>query len=395
MRQLLRTLVIVVLTAAVTTAAPKPRVSTALADDLSFRNEIQRAIDRGLAWLQTNQNTNGYWSTADTPAVTALALMAFKGEPGGRYDANEPAWLNRGYQYLLDSARPDGAIYRTNLPNYNTAISLLALVTAQNPEYERVILKARQFLIGLQSDFGEKGKIDDPLDGGVGYGSRYPHSDMSNTMQALEALYYSRHLARDAALADARDLNWEAVIQFIQNCQNLPDRNKLAWVSDSAKDRGGFVYYPGHSMAGGETNSATGRVALRSYASISYAGLLSYIYAQLKRDDPRVLAVYDWLRKNYTLEENPGMGAQGKFYYYHTMAKALTTHGVDEIELANGQKVNWRKDLAMKLLNEQGRDGSWINEEHARWWEKDPALVTSYAVLALEMIYRGIHPAAR
>ena len=53
--------------------------------DVSFRNELQRAIDRGLTWLQANQNTNGYWwSTPDHPAVTALALMAFKGDPQKR-----------------------------------------------------------------------------------------------------------------------------------------------------------------------------------------------------------------------------------------------------------------------------------------------------------------------
>ena len=51
-------------------------------------------------------------------------------------------------------------------------------------------------------------------------------------------------------------------------------------------------------MAGSETNALTGRVALRSYGSISYAGLLSYIYADLKRNDPRVLAVFEWLRRN-------------------------------------------------------------------------------------------------
>jgi squalene-hopene/tetraprenyl-beta-curcumene cyclase len=32
----------------------------------------------------------------------------------------------------------------------------------------------------------------------------------------------------------------------------------------------------------------------------------------------------DWLRGNYTLEENPGMGPQGYFYYLHLMTKALT-----------------------------------------------------------------------
>ena len=56
---------------------------------------------------------------------------------------------------------------------------------------------------------GEKGKSDDPMDGGVGYGGRYPHSDLSNTMQALEALYYSRHLAEDAiALGSLNPARW-------------------------------------------------------------------------------------------------------------------------------------------------------------------------------------------
>ena len=358
--------------------------------DLSFRNEVQHAIDRGLAWLQTNQNPSGYWSAPDHPAVTALALTAFKGEPSGRFQKNEPPWLKRGYDFVLSCAKSDGSIYKTNLPTYNTAISMMALLAANKPEYEPLLRKARQFLIGLQGDFDEQGKLDNVFDGGIGYGTKYPHSDMGNTLQALEALYYSKHLVEDKGLAGAKDLNWEAAIRFLQNCQNLPGQNKQSWASDDAKNKGGFIYYPGYSMAGAETNSATDRVALRSYGSISYAGLLSYIYANLKRDDPRVLAVFEWLRKNYTLQENPGMGPQGLYYYFHTMTKALTIYGVNELELANGQKINWRKEVAMKLINLQQRDGSWVNEEHGRWWEKDPALVTAYALLSLEMIYRGL-----
>ena len=40
-------------------------------------------------------------------------------------------------------------------------------------------------------------------------------------------------------------------------------------------------------------------------------------------------------------------------------------------------------------LNLQRADGSWAND-NGRWWERDPNLVTAYAVIALEMIYRGI-----
>jgi squalene-hopene/tetraprenyl-beta-curcumene cyclase len=354
--------------------------------DESFKNEVQRAIDRGLAWLKTNQNTNGWWSTPDHPALTALPVMAFNGDPSKRY-AREP-FLTNAYARILHSVKPGGGIFGTNLPTYNTAVSMMALVSANDPAYDPVLRKARGYLVSLQSDFGEKGKTDDRFDGGIGYGSKYEHSDMGNTLQALEALHYTRHLLQDQNSADAKDLNWAAAIQFLQNCQNLPSHNKQAWVSAKPSDRGGFVYYPGHSMAGGETNAA-GRVALRSYGSISYGGLLSYIYADLKRDDPRVQAVFDWLRANYTLAENPGMGPQGLYYYFHTLTKALTAYGVNYLPLANNRHVAWRREVASRLMDLQRRDGSWEND-NSRWWEKDPVLVTSYAVLSLEMIYNGL-----
>ena len=142
-------------------------------------------------------------------------------------------------------------------------------------------------------------------------------------------------------------------------------------------------------MAGGVTNPVTGRVALRSYGSISYAGLLSYIYANLKREDPRVVAVLDWLRANYTLEENPGMGPQGLYYYLHLLTKALNTCEMDRLELKDGRVVDWRREVATRLINLQQKDGSWANT-NGRWWEKDPNLVTAYAVLSLEIVWREL-----
>lgn len=369
--------------------APPASRDPAFRENISVRNEVHRAINRGLDWLQSNQRSNGWWSTPDHPALTGLALMAFQGEPSGRYRRHEPDWMKRGYAYLVSCIQPDGGIHRSNLVTYNTAICLMSLLAANQPEYEPALRRARKFLVGLQGDFREKGVLDSPFDGGIGYGTRYDHSDMGNTLQALEALYYSRHLAEDRNLADARDLDWAAAIHFLQSCQNLPSHNPEKWATDDPRNKGGFIYYPGHSMAGTETNLATGRVTLRSYGSISYAGLLSYIYANLKRDDPRVVAVFDWLRNNYTLEENPGMGPQGLFYYFHTMAKALSIYGVQDLELADGQKVTWRKELTFRLLNLQQKDGSWAND-NGRWWEKDPVLVTSYVVLALEMVYPGL-----
>jgi squalene-hopene/tetraprenyl-beta-curcumene cyclase len=354
---------------------------------ISLRHELRRAIDRGLDWLEKNQDPEGFWSTADHPAITGLALVALQGDPSGK---PREKVLEKGYNYLLSCAQPDGSIYRKEeLVNYNTSISMMAFLASGKQEYNPLLRNARNFIAGLQSDFGEPGKLDSPFDGGIGYGTKYSHSDMANTLQALEALYHSRHLVADQNFPGARELNWEAAIHFIQSCQNLPSHNHERWASDDPQNRGGFVYYPGHSMAG-EMELPSGRMALRSYGSISYAGLLSYIYADLKPEDPRVQAVVEWLGNNFTLEENPGMGPQGLYYYFHTMAKALSLYGMDRLEVADGRKIDWRRQLALRLLDLQNADGSWEND-NGRWWEKDPALVTAYAVMTLELLHQGLN----
>ena len=71
------------------------------------------------------------------------------------------------------------------------------------------------------------------------------------------------------------------------------------------------------------------------------------------------------------------------------MAKALAAANIDQLELKNGDQVDWRNELSNALLSKQREDGSWINE-NARWWENDPVLVTAYAVLSLEQIYYSI-----
>jgi squalene-hopene/tetraprenyl-beta-curcumene cyclase len=241
-------------------------------------------------------------------------------------------------------------------------------------------------------DLDEPGKNDNPLDGGIGYGDdKGNHADLSNTHFVMEALHHAEALLADKGDAAKNEpkLNFAAAIDFIQRCQNLPETNKSSWVSTDAKDRGGFVYGPGDTR-GEEFKTADGRTALRSYGSISYAGLLSFIYAGLDRDDPRVKAALQWLTQNYTLDENPGLGAQGKFYYFHTMAKALNAANIDFLELPNGKTIDWRQQLAEKLLNIQKGDGSWVNDEAGRWMEGDAILTTGYILMALARVHQSL-----
>ncbi len=355
--------------------------STLFPSNVSLRHEVRHAIEKGCAWLETKQNTNSYWSSPEHPAVTALVLTALVG-PSPETSAS-PA-IDKGYAYLLRCVQPDGGIYNKELQSYNTSVALSALVLRNRLQDRAVIQNARRFLIGLQVDDAQLGATNSPFSGGIGYGGTDKLPDLSDTVLALEALYNSRPLIQDTSGGKPPDLNWKAALRFVQNCQNLPGSNSQPWASDDPQNKGGFIYAPERSMAG-QTNLPSGRVAYRSYGSMTYAGLLSYIYADLKPDDPRVTSAMDWLRGNYTVEENPALGPQGLYYYYELMAKALTFAGVDALETKDGRKVNWREDLALKLLNLQHADGSWANE-NGRWWEKDPVLDSAFAITTMEII---------
>jgi len=358
----------------------------------SLKQEIQLAISRGLTFLKSTQNKEtGSWSTPDEPALTALPLTAMMGDVTRGPSDPIPADVKQGYDFLLKNVKPDGGIYSKGRANYNTSIALMALVVNPQPQYDEAIRNARKFIIGQQNDFDEKGKTDNAFDGGVGYGSHEPaHADLSNTHFAIEALYYSKKLLEDQGKPVGDDLNWAAAIKFVERCQNRPESNDQKWASDDPKNHGGFIYEPGASKKAEPDKLPDGRTALRSYGSMTYAGMMSFIYAGLTPDDPRVKAALKWLGENYTLDENPGLGAEGMFYYFHTMSRALSVAGLDTLPTKDGKNVNWREDLARKLLNVQAGDGSWKNGTAARWMEGDPNLVTAYACLALEHVYRSL-----
>ena len=95
-------------------------------------------------------------------------------------------------------------------------------------------------------------------------------------------------------------------------------------------------------------------------------------------------AAIDWIRKHYTLEENPGQGRRGLFYYYHTFAKAMDALGEDRFVDAKGMKHDWRQELFDELkkqaesrrqLGEQERG---VSGEHAGAGDGVRILALSY-----------------
>lgn len=364
------------------------------------RGSVNQALAKGAAFLLSKQGPDGSW--LHHPAVTALAVTALLQMPQEATAPHGPA-AGKGLDFVVGFAKADGSIWAEGegqYPNYSTAISLIALVAADRPADREVMRKARLFLLGPSSQF-VKVPVSDPAYGGIGYG-KSGRPDLSNTQWALEALYLSRHLDRepytdDPAQSKQAELAWGRALTFLTRCQNLADTNASGWVTSDPENKGGFIYFPGSAEEDLPPESKAGEVdlngvkALRSYGSMTYAGLKSMIYAQVSRDDPRVKAAVDWVRRHYTFAENPGIGAQGHYYYLNTCAKALNACAEESFVDASGVARRWREDLARELVTRQKPDGFWVNEGSARWMESIPELTTCYAMLALEVV-AGLRP---
>ena len=281
----------------------------------------------------------------------------------------------------------DGSIHDGGLANYTTSAAILAFVRSGKAEYRPIIVKARDFLIALQNDEGEGYSPDHPYYGGNSYGDEQ-RPDLSNVQMALEALAASG-LEKDHEA-------FQRALKFLQRCQNRSESNDIK-VEDGGKtvvsgDDGGSAYAPGTSKAGFVEIEGGKKVPV-SYGSMTYALLKGFIFAGLPKDDPRMKACMDWLRKNYSLDVNPGFGRsadpaagyQGLFYYFHTMAKALDLYGEETITDGEGKPHSWRKDLAGRVVGMQAGAGSWTNENSPRWYEGNPVLATSYALMTLEL----------
>ena len=143
-------------------------------------------------------------------------------------------------------------------------------------------------------------------------------------------------------------------------------------------DAGGAAYNE-RTPQGGSATNAQGKVSLRAYGAMTYAAVLSMCSAKLDKGDPRVRQSVEWLDRNWSVDENPGMGSQGLFYFYDIMTRALDAAKIDKVGAHE-----WKKELSAKIVSLQRADGSWANENN-RFWESDPVLCTSFALLALEL----------
>lgn len=361
--------------------------------------------DKAAAFLRSKQDhETGGWSVNPKgpvfPAITGLVLSGLMGDP--TVTEADPA-VGQAVKFMLNYQQDDGGVYDTLLPTYNTSICVVALSKVSTPQAKAAVAKAREFLKTLQygdnavsrpaiGEMVEKVGKDHPFHGGFGYG-RQGRPDLSNTGWALEALH--------ASGVESDSAEFQRAIVFLQRLQ-MVDRRDGVKINDMEFARGsrqgGFIYATGTSKdkaSDGQSFAGTiketlsdGTTAsrLRAYGSMTYSGFKSYIYANLPRSDPRVAAAWEWIGKNYTLAENPGVGQDGFYYYIVVFAKAMRAYGDAAVPVVSAdgavEHKRWASDLVKRLGELQEEDGGFRSVDD-RWMENDRVLITAYALIAL------------
>ncbi len=338
------------------------------------RAAVETAQAKGYQFLRSVQAEDGSWSDRRFPGMSALALWAMaRGKDAENTDA-----ATRAAAYIASCAQPDGGIYvpipnrrGSGLGNYNTCLCLTALhAFGGDAKYLDVMLAARAYIASTQIE------AQGMHEGGFGYDKSSPraYTDLNNTFYAVDAMRATQGLEEARPIGQKKvDINWDAAKQYILSMQVT-----------EGEEAGGFLYNKEVARAKRADQPAED-VRLRSFGSMTYAGLLAMLHCELSREDPRVRSTYQYVGKHWTLEENPGQGNQGLYFYYEVLARALDAAGVTILALDSGEQIDWREALAKALLARQAENGAWVNANN-RFWEGDPVLSTSYALLALTFV---------
>jgi len=132
-------------------------------EKLGGTRESEAAVDRALAWLAKNQETNGCWSTTQGAqrghdvAATSAALLAYFGR-GERHDkpGKYQATVARGLKWLVAEQNRLTGDFRGRRPAsngmYDQALATLAVVEAYGLSKDQDLLDAAQSAVFFAAD---------------------------------------------------------------------------------------------------------------------------------------------------------------------------------------------------------------------------------------------------
>jgi hypothetical protein len=306
--------------------------------------DTEKAVDRALAWLAQNQETNGWWSierhggqAGHDVGATAFALLTFLGRSelpnrAGPYRlvvSNAVNVLVRHMNYLTGDLR---GIRPLQNGMYDHAIGSLALAEAYGLTKDETLYLPAQSVIDFLVDAQNR------EDGGWRYQPRQ-EADLSVSGWAIMAL-------KSAELSGLRvpKGTFDGIRKWLRTCAG-------------GDNQGLYDYQPGHRM--------------NSMAMLATGYFCSQLMG-LSPNTPRAFESVAVIRKK-------GLTVDDIYYGYYGTLASYQNQGPLWRE--------WRKQLHEGLLAAQAPDGSWtFRGGHAGAMSR--VICTSLAALCLQAHYR-------
>ncbi|MHC4472067.1 MAG: prenyltransferase/squalene oxidase repeat-containing protein [Planctomycetota bacterium] len=311
------------------------------------RAAVERALDRGVAYLRKKQKGDGSWQRDVGYTGLVLYALAHAGA-----DPDDKA-VRRGTRWLVASlARP-----RT----YDASLAIMALATLDRKGQKKRIARLASLLeIGQCKNGQWSYKLRRGRSGG----------DNSNTQFAALALWYARRAGVTVSP------------QVFERC--------LGFFRDTQNEDGGWGYSAKERKKSYGSMTATGLAAL----VVCRAGLEKVRLSDPRaRKGPAVAKATEWITKHFGVDRNPEANfklgeMQGtrkqvtdsfwQFYWLWSLERAATLAGVTRFG-----EHDWYGAGARLLVDRQRDDGSWVGSEA-------PLPATAFAVLFLSRSTRKV-----
>ena len=350
---------------------------------------VEKSIERGIYFLQGNQNKNGSWGSprntkglniyaptfqshyAFRLAVTALCASAMI-EAGGDHPRSR-ASIADSEKYLLENLpklRRATADAMYNVWAHGYGLQALVRLRARAMEAKETD-KVKRIEAVIQQQFDRLDRYES-VDGGWGYydfrvGTQKPASSSISFVNATVLVAF--HEAKAAGIEPPKHLVKRALAAL--NRQHLPDGSFLYGEYLQYKPRGGI-----NRPAGSLGRSQAGNVALR-------------LWGDKKITDQVIIT---WLDRLFARNEWLGIGRKrpvpheawfqiaGYFYYYgHYYAGLLLEHVPEK------DRPRLQDHLAATLMKLQEKEGDWwdypLYDYHRQYG-------TAMAVMALQRCLR-------
>jgi hypothetical protein len=330
--------------------------------------KVDAAVERALAWLATQQQTDGSFPTLDSgqPGVTSLCVLAFMahGHNPGEHEYGQQ--LERAIDYILSCQKPNGlvALLGPDGPKlsrdiddtigvtaaYNHAISSLALaeVYGMTPSRRALPLRgsiAKALRASLQMQRWTKGSPDDR--GGWRYVVPNPESESDLSITGWELMFLRS--ARNAGF-DVPNEPVDDAVKYVRRCFD--------------REYGSFRYVIGNTVHGSRAMAGAGILAL------GHAGFHNSAEAK---------ATGKWLLQYPFAVYNESRPPERHDRYHYSLFNCC--QGM--YQLGNPYWKEFFPPTVRVVLGGQQANGSWQAERYQRDRQFGNAYSTALVVLAL------------